>query len=466
MSAPLITNPEDDRVIPGSYIVVLKESLDEQVVERYISDISEKHSGRSSGLFGLPAIGIAGRFQFPNGFQGYIGGFDEDTVQDIREQGDIVGWIEQDSIVSSNTIQNNSTWGLDRISHKSAIRSRPYRYQYDENAAGKKVIVYVADTGLRTSHNEFKPNRAFLGFDAYAKSENAAANAFTDALKKILDGVTIEGDVGEDLSIGPSDDDLVDAETSSGEAASEDPDEIPEQDDLANVLRDHNISDIAAATNNNDFNGHGTHVAGTVAGTKYGVAKKARVCGVKVLDNSGHGTTSKVIQGLEWIAQNATPNKSVANMSLGGGKSNALNAAVDFLVDNGIFVAVSAGNKNSDAKYQSPASARLAYTVAAIDPNNIRASFSNYGECVNIFAPGVAVWSAGISSDTAIKVMSGTSMACPHVSGLAACFISGTAPLETITPADTQSYLNNGSVKDQVSDPKGSKNQIAYNGQA
>ncbi|KAJ3105754.1 serine protease [Phlyctochytrium planicorne] len=191
-----------------------------------------------------------------------------------------------------------------------------------------------------------------------------------------------------------------------------------------------------------DGNGHGTHVAGTIAGKKFGVAKQATVVAVKVLSSSGTGTMSDVVKGIEWAATQHVEKtkkdktaKSVANMSLGGGKSPALDRAVDASVDLGLHFAVAAGNDNADACNYSPAASKKSITVLASTDADARAWFSNWGKCVDIGAPGHQILSAWIGSPIATNVISGTSMyltrgvvllkkASPHVAGVLAALIS------------------------------------------
>ena len=173
-----------------------------------------------------------------------------------------------------------------------------------------------------------------------------------------------------------------------------------------------------------DCHGHATHVAGTVAGTKFGVAKKATIVSVKVLNCSGSGSTIGVVSGLDWIAANhpkGTPG--VVNMSIGGGANSSLNAAVERLNALGILNVVAAGNDNNDACLYSPASAVSAITVGSSDSRDARSSFSNYGNCVDVFAPGSNITSARASDPNGSAQMSGTSMATPHVAGLAALYL-------------------------------------------
>lgn len=180
-----------------------------------------------------------------------------------------------------------------------------------------------------------------------------------------------------------------------------------------------------------DCYGHGTHVAGTVGSRSYGVAKGAFLYGVRVLNCNGAGSTATVIAGIDWVLSNHLA-PAVANLSLGGGYSPALNDVVNRLSDAGVFVAVSAGNNSGDACGLSPASATKATTVAASTPDDTHASYSSGGGCVDLYAPGDRVTSTWLGGES--KVLSGTSMAAPHVAGVAALFKDnfGDAPSVTI----------------------------------
>lgn len=171
-----------------------------------------------------------------------------------------------------------------------------------------------------------------------------------------------------------------------------------------------------------DGNGHGTHCAGTIGGTTYGMAKSAKLVAVKVLSDSGSGSTQSVIDGISWSVNNKR-GPALGSMSLGGGKSASLNAAVANAVNQGLIMVVAAGNDNRDACNYSPASEPTAITVAASDNKDTKASFSNFGTCVHLFAPGVAITSAWIGSPSAVNTISGTSMACPHVAGQVAKYL-------------------------------------------
>jgi subtilisin family serine protease len=185
---------------------------------------------------------------------------------------------------------------------------------------------------------------------------------------------------------------------------------------------------IGDGQNGADCHGHGTHVAGTVGGAAHGVAKGARLHGVRVLDCWGFGTIDSVVDGIDWVTANHQ-SPAVANMSLGGPVSVTLDTALNNSVAAGVFHVVAAGNESQSACNRSPAGAASAYTAAATTSGDVRASFSNYGTCVEIFAPGVGITSAWSTSDTATATISGTSMASPHVAGAAALLLDETPGL-------------------------------------
>lgn len=214
-----------------------------------------------------------------------------------------------------------------------------------------------------------------------------------------------------------------------------------------------------------DGNGHGTHVAGTVAGTEYGLAKAAKVVGVKTLGDDGTGSLANVVAGVEWVAENAE-GPSVANLSLGGGADQAMDDAITALVESGVTAVVAAGNANEDACDSSPARAEAAITVGATDVEDVRPTDwpngqgSNYGKCLDIFAPGDEIVSSvpGGGEDT----FSGTSMASPHVAGAAALFLADNADAK---PADVEAALIDNALTDVVQEPgEGSPNLLLNTG--
>ncbi|OQR65692.1 serine protease [Streptomyces maremycinicus] len=196
-----------------------------------------------------------------------------------------------------------------------------------------------------------------------------------------------------------------------------------------------------------DGNGHGTHVAGIVAGTRLGVAKKARVVAVRVLDNAGGGTTAQAIAGIDWVTRHAH-RPAVANLSLGGGYNAALDSAVRASIRSGVTYTVAAGNMGQPAALHSPADVREAITVGATDRGDARARSSNYGSALDLFAPGVSITSASYTNDTGRATWSGTSMAAPHAAGAAALQL---ADHPRATPAQVARALVTGAANGKVS---------------
>ncbi|MEX2473627.1 S8 family peptidase [Marinobacter sp.] len=271
--------------------------------------------------------------------------------------------VEPDRVVAATTdVQQGATWGLDRIDQQVLPLDEHYRYPA---SAGAGANVYIIDTGLRDSHVEFT-GRVIEG-------RNFAAN---DTGLLGAGGLPL---VGPLLNIG-------------GE------------------------TDPADTT---DCHGHGTHVASTAVGSEYGVAKAASVAAVRVLDCSGAGSNADVIAGVDWVAENHQA-PAVANMSLGGGNSDALDFAVKGAIAQGVTFVVAAGNSDGDACSGSPNRVEAAITVGSTTREDERSSFSNHGECLDLFAPGSDITAAWYQSDTETNTISGTSMASPHVAGVGA----------------------------------------------
>jgi subtilisin family serine protease len=280
--------------------------------------------------------------------------------------------------VLATSTQSDPPWGLDRIDQRDLPLSATYSWPRD----GTGVTVYVVDTGIRSTHDDFG-GRVLPGFTSFN------------------DGWGTE-----------------------------------------------------------DCRGHGTHVAGTVGGATYGVAKGVTLRPVRVLDCNGSGTSSTVISGLDWIIGHHQPGQpAVANLSLGGTASSLIDVAVQAVVDDGVTVVAAAGNWDDDACWYSPARAPAAITVAATGSNDARAWFSNYGACVDLFAPGVGILSAVHTSDSATASYNGTSMAAPHVAGVAALHLQADASL---TPAQVAAAIDGDVTTGVVSSTTGSPDKLLY----
>lgn len=215
----------------------------------------------------------------------------------------------------------------------------------------------------------------------------------------------------------------------------------------------------ALGGNGQDCNGHGTHVAGTIGGSSYGVARAVLLRGVRVLNCSGSGSTSGIIAAVDWVRVNRI-NPAVANLSLGGGYSSSLNTAINNLANSGVFVAVAAGNENQNACNVSPASAASAYTTAASTSTDAKASYSNYGSCVDGYAPGSSIKSAWIGSTSATNTISGTSMASPHVAGAAALY---KATYGNVASSTIVSWINTNATANVITgNISGTPNRLLY----
>jgi subtilisin family serine protease len=234
------------------------------------------------------------------------------------------------------------------------------------------------------------------------------------------------------------------------------------------INRDHpdldsvSIGYDALGGNGTDCHGHGTHVAGTIGGNTWGVAKGVHLRSVRVLGCSGSGSTSGIIRALDWVRAEAGNGRrnAVANMSLGGGFSSSLNTATANLANSGVFVAVAAGNESTNACNRSPASTAAAFTTAASDRSDRRASFSNYGSCVDAYAPGVSIKSAWLGSRT--RTISGTSMASPHVAGVGALYKSAGG---NVSSSSVSSWItSNASTGEILSNVSGTPNRLLYKG--
>jgi subtilisin family serine protease len=370
-----------EKAIPGQYIVVL-------------DNVAAGEPGEYSQADQVMDVLVAAyggkvKARWRHALNGYAAEMTEDEALALSDD-PRVQFVEEDQEYTIDATQSGATWGLDRIDQ----RNRPLSGTYTYNWTGSGVRAYVIDTGIRTTHTQFG-GRAAVSADF-----------------------------------------------------------------------------VGDGRNGQDCNGHGTHVAGTIGGSTYGVAKSVSLRAVRVLNCQGSGTTSGVISGVNWVASNRVL-PAVANMSLGGGASSALDSAVNSAINSGVTFAVAAGNdarafdsstffrgpdtpavypealtvtamsdsdgatggaggaptcrsgETQDACNVSPARTAAAITVGATTSSDARASYSNFGTCVDIFAPGSSITSAWATGDTATNTISGTSMATPHVAGVAALYLQG-----------------------------------------
>ncbi|KAJ9603959.1 proteinase B [Cladophialophora chaetospira] len=418
-AAPVISS-SNAKEIPDSYMVIFKKHVTERAASAHHSWIQDTHSSHEGRKLELrkrdqaPMAddtvfeGLRHTYNIPGGLLGYAGHFDEGVIELVRRHPD-VEYIERDSEVHTM----NSTPSLEKN----------------------------APWGLaRISHRDAL---GFGDFNKYLYSDDGGegVDAYIIDTGTNTDHVDFEGRAKWGKTIPQGDEDV-------------------------------------------DGNGHGTHCSGTVAGKKFGVAKKAHVYAVKVLKSNGSGTMSDVVKGVEWAAtahsesiSAAKKGKkkgfkgSVANMSLGGGKSRVLDLAVNAAVDAGLHFAVAAGNDNADSCNYSPAAAEKAVTVGASTLADERAYFSNYGSCNDIFAPGLNVLSTWIGSKYATNIISGTSMASPHIAGLLAYFLSlqpsndSAYAVADITPKKLKASIIGIATEGALSNvPSDTANILAWNG--
>jgi subtilisin family serine protease len=349
----------------GTWIVTLRDGVRSTSVAH---ELARQHGGEVGHLYTHALNGFS--------FRG------SQTAATALMRNPNVVLVEADAEVWLETTQSNATWGLDRIDQ----RDLPLNGTYTYNATGAGVNVYVIDSGIHYSHNDFG-GRAKLGRD-------------------VVGGITPAG---------------------------------------------------------SDCNGHGTHVAGTIGGTTWGVAKQATLYSVRVFSCSGGSSWETIIAGIDWVTANALK-PAVANMSLGGGGNTSVDNATRAMINSGVATAIAAGNGNligrqADACNYSPARVTEAMTVSATSSNDAKASWANYGNCVDWFAPGVSITSAWYTSNTATNTISGTSMAAPHTAGAAALYLQGSPGA---SPQQVRDAIYDATTKNKVTSSSTTNNHLLY----
>ncbi|RDA86423.1 putative subtilisin-like protease [Ophiocordyceps camponoti-leonardi (nom. inval.)] len=403
-AAPMsLANGPPGSTIQGHYLIALKPGSKPQDLHSHLNWVEGVHK---RGLSPEQFRGVERTYSGKTSFHGYAGHFDKSTIEEIRKNPD-VAVVEEDRI-----------WELDYLEERHEMKVTSNTFQEESNSLEKRTFSTQTDSpwGLGAVSHRKK------GAKDYLYNERAGQGTFAYVI-----------DSGIRLS----------HQEFQGRAKS--------------VF-------TAFPNETTDSFGHGTHVAGTIGGKTYGVAKKAELLAVKVFQGR-RSATSVILAGFNWatndIVDRRRTKSAVINMSLGGSYSNLMNLAVETAAQQGVIAVVAAGNEGMDAAFVSPASAPSAITVAAIDSNWTLADYSNYGQAVDIFGPGSRITSSWIGGDSDNKTISGTSMATPHVVGLALSAIS----VERVKGLDELTkYLKDTATEGQITgDIYGSPNLMGYN---
>ncbi|RKU43730.1 Basic amino-acid permease [Coniochaeta pulveracea] len=411
-TAPFIPSPTDRTPYTGKYIVTLRRGLSSRDLDSHLGWVDGVHA---RNVQRRSTTGLEKTFQI-HSFNGYAGEFDENTLEQIESSPDVVA-VERDQI-----------WSLNDVTHHHHPDHPKYPDDLDTLATHSQHKASARPQSVMTQ------NPATWGLGRLSHRNPGSA-------EYLYDGSAGEGTYAY----------LIDTGLYTGHSEFE-----------GRATTGYNA---LPGTSDSDRQGHGTHTAGTVGGKTFGVAKRAQLIGVKVFDEGG-GLTSNILDGFNWavsdIRSKGRVGKAVINMSLGGGHSDAFNAAVQAAYDAGIVAVVAAGNQGRDVGNDSPASSPAAITVGAVDQTDTQPSYSNFGRAVDIYAPGSNILSAGIAGPTATITMSGTSMATPHVAGLVLYLMAkeGLASPDALV-AKLKHLADEGLVRNLG---PGSPNLLAYNG--